>query len=114
MQDRNYINKFSVAGIDISEYRIVYGSGDEYAASELQAFIEKACGIRLQKLKYRKKSSNEIRIGRVGETEKVTKAVDALGDDGYAIIFDEAALFITGKDHSGVLYGVYTFIEDKL
>ena len=68
MQDSKYINKFSVAGIDISEFRIVYGSGDEYAASELQAFIEKACGIRLQKLKYRKKSSNEIRVGRVGET----------------------------------------------
>ena len=108
------VKKFTIDGIDISEFRIVYGKGDEYAASELQGFIGAVCGITLQKLKYKGNFSHEIRVGRVNETERVKKAVEALGDDGYAIIYDDTALYITGKTHSGVLYGVYTFIEDKL
>ena len=108
------VRSFTIAGIDISEYRIVFGKGDEYAAAELCDFIRSACGIRLVKMQCKGAFSHEIRVGRVNETDKVKNEVDALGDDGYAMIYDDSALYISGKTHSGVLYGVYSFIEDKL
>lgn len=108
------LKSISIDGVDISEFRIVYRTEDKYAASELQKYITAACGVKLPMLKTKAKASHEIRIGRIYETEKVKKAVDKLGDDGYAIIFDDTSLYISGKTASGVLYGVYTFVEDKL
>lgn len=114
MKKERMIKAFNIAGTDITEYRIVYRKDDEYAAKELSSFIYEACGVRLPMYTDKCGSSREIRVGRIAETEKVKEAVEKLGDDGYAIIYDETSLHITGKTKSGVLYGVYTFIEDKL
>jgi hypothetical protein len=40
--------------------------------------------------------------------------VNKLSDEGFIIIADEKGLLIAGKKPMGVLYGVYTFLEDNL
>lgn len=104
-----------------SEYKIVIGENpsqfEQSAAFEFQYYIEQISGAKLEIVtdtfaadKY------EIIIGNTGR--KLPAALlaekEQLNEDGFIINTDDQKLFIVGGKGKGVLYGVYTFLEDYL
>ena len=108
------IESLTVAGRDIADYRIVMkNNGNEIhtvAASELQKYIEKACGDVLEITD----SMGEHNI--VIEQITVDDARFAeLGDESFVIeVRENGDVYITGGRYRGCLYGVYDFLEEYL
>lgn len=112
-----HVRKLTVAGVDISEYSVVYDDSMinltlKRAYNDFISYIETATGVKLGSADRRDK---EICIGITDrDTEKVKKEREKLINNGYAIIFDEGRLYITGNTATGTLYGVYSFLDDLI
>ena len=85
------------------------------AATELQTYIEKISGAKLDIIKENELQSGEKTI-LLGETElshELTgKDCSEIAADGFLIYSDGNHLVIDGADSRGTLYGVYTLLEE--
>lgn len=78
-------------------------ASEEYAASELQGYMEKIGGVRLPI------GQNAGRRGR----EIVIARDESLGVDGFTLRTEGNRVVITGARPRGALYGVYTLLEEQ-
>lgn len=104
-----------------SEYKIVIGENpsqlERTAAFEFQYFIEKISGVKLEIISDTFAAHKfEIIIGNTNRKLPVdlTAEIEQLNEDGFILNTDDQKLFIVGGKGKGVLYGVYTFLEDYL
>lgn len=112
-------NEMYIADDGQSDYRIVIAEDASEtintAAEELQNYIEKISGARLDIV-----TENEITAGDkailVGETalEKEFADIDrsSIKADGFRLYADGTHLVIAGADERGTLYGAYTLLEE--
>lgn len=111
-----HVKSLTVAGLDISGYTVVRQTGDDTvnnAANDFIKYVKAATGVELSQSSGRQ--AHEICIGVTGrDTEKVKAEREKLYNDGYAIIFDEGRLYLTGKTVTGTMYAVYSFLEDTV
>ena len=117
--------KINLLGLDIGNYKIVVGAGDvdnyspgetplriEKAAKELQKYIYMLTGkiLPLMLDSYHTVSEREIIVGK---TKRKADYYNDKSSDGYIIKSFGSRLVIDGGLR-GVLYGVYSFLEDYL
>lgn len=99
------VKSLKLAGNDISRYKVVLPADatapEQTAANELINYIELATGVRIETAQ----SAGYAIILR-GESG------GELGGEGFHIFFEGENLVIAGGRPRGVLYGVYTFLED--
>jgi hypothetical protein len=85
------------------------------AALVFQDYIKRISGAVLPILSdISKPENNEILIGKVNREEYRNVPVDKLEKDGLYILNTGKKLVIAGGTEKGVLYGVYTFLENYL
>lgn len=120
------LSEISVCGNDIAEYSIVFHSSAslrspamaaeylEKSAAVLQNYIYKISGIEIPILydRYPLKSDREILLGGTDREYDKTAGVN-YGDDDYDVIVKDGLVVINGGKR-GILYGVYSFIEQCL
>lgn len=106
-------------GVDIGDYKIVIPTGinpvANYAASELQAYIQKATNKELEIVTDDVASDEyEIILGYCNRNEVTDSGIDftKLGDESFVIKNIEKDLLIATNNSRGMLYGVYSFLED--
>ncbi|MEA3477209.1 MAG: DUF4838 domain-containing protein [Bacteroidota bacterium] len=104
-----------------TEYAIIVAPGADsielYAAKELQTYLFEITGVALplfsdtQGLKYKK-----IIVAKSDHFHDYSPGIesDILGADGFVIKTQGEDMMIAGGSEKGVLYGVYTFLEDYL
>ncbi|MEN8127286.1 MAG: DUF4838 domain-containing protein [Planctomycetota bacterium] len=104
-----------------SNYRIVIPATasdvEKYAADELQNFLQQIAGVQLEIVTDAEKMSKaEILLGNNSHLKKLKTDIDfeSLGKEGFTIRSHGKHLIITGSAERGVMYGVYTFLEDYL
>ena len=114
------VKRLTVCGRDISEYTIVKAAdvteyeplaaqeSMDYAASELQRYIEKTCGARLAVETDRDAApAHAIRL-EIGKTADY-------GDEAFSVkVTDSGDIVITGGRFRGCIYGVYDFLEEEI
>ena len=108
------IKSLTIAGTDISEYRIVMQNDrdnvHENAASDLVSSIEKATGAVLEVTDSTGAHNIVLKQQTEAEAEK-----SGLGKEGFTVEVDEKGeVTITGGYLRGCLYGVYDFLETYL
>lgn len=102
-----------------SEYKIVIaenaGETINTAAKELQTYIEKMSGARLEIVADNDAEADEKAI-LVGETSIEDEIVQidraSIKADGFRLYADGTHLVIAGADERGTLYGAYTLLEE--
>lgn len=102
-----------------SDYYIAADTSDECiatAADELQTYIEKISGAKLNIV-----TENElpegiaaIYLGDTGKSRETGFDYSSLFEDGFLLHADGENLIIRGEDSRGTLFGVYTFLEEYL
>ncbi len=112
-------NEMYIVDDGASDYKIVIdGEASETintAAEELQTYIEKLSGAKLDIV-----TDDEVEVGDkailVGETELEKDIVDidreSIKADGFRFYADGTHLVIAGADERGTLYGAYTLLEE--
>ena len=105
------VKALSIAGRDIADYAIrIAPDADEchrYAASELQKYIEKACGAHLDIV-----TSDAPHMIVLEQITEADPRFETLGDEGFTIsVRDNGDLYITGGRYRGCMYGVYELLE---
>ncbi len=103
-------------GESISDYKIVISEDatpcEQYAATELQKYINKATSCNLVIVNDSvAKSGNEIVLGQTNR--QICENIDyaSLGDEGYIIKNFNNDLLIASNEKRGILYGVYSYLE---
>ena len=103
------IEKFTIAGNDISEYVIEYPKENNdnmlFAVSEFQMLVKKACGAEL--------ASSEGITDRKCAIEFRFTEDESLGGSGYKYYVEGARLVIEGARERGCVFGVYRFLEKE-
>lgn len=106
------VKRLTVSGADITEFKIVCPDyADEcmqFAASELQAYIELACGVRLDIVSESESYALTLELDPTAETTR------ELGDESFRIKSHENGITITGGRFRGCMYGVYSFLENYI
>jgi hypothetical protein len=104
-----------------SRYQIVVAtnapSADQYAAEELQRYLERLSGAKLAIVPDTiAVSSREILIGDNAHARQLGLNADfsRLGSEGFILRSDHDRLLVAGGEPRGTLYGVYTLLEEKL
>jgi hypothetical protein len=100
-----------------SEYRIVLpdkvAANEQKAAAVLQDYIRRITGASLPIVT--ESSYHDGKAVLIGKTRKMPVIQDGqISHDGFYIATDAANLYIRGASGKGVLYGVYTFLEQYL
>ena len=103
------VDKFTIAGNDISEYAIEYPAENNenmlFAVSEFTQLLKKACGVDLP-------ASEGITNRRCAVEFRFTDD-EGLRDDGYKYYIEGSRLVIEGAAARGCMYGVYRFFEKE-
>jgi len=104
-----------------SEYIIVVAKNaipsERYAAEELQRYLERISGAKLPIITDDVEiEEREIILGDNEHLRKLNLGIDfsKLGEEGFVLKTHESYLIIAGGKPRGTLYGVYTFLEEKL
>lgn len=104
-----------------SDFRIVMaadaGPSTQYAANELQSFLNQISGAKLPIATDREPATaHEILLGASSHLKALGATIDfkRLGDEGYVIRTVGPHLVIAGGALRGNLYGVYGLLEDHL
>ena len=112
------VDLFEIGGVAFSEFSLYVqpdaAEGITLVVNYLLEYAEKATG---HKLSVTEDASAEhlIVVGKTDlDTEALKNARAQIKNDGYAILEEGGKLFITGKDTSGTVYGVVTFMENYL
>lgn len=108
-----------IAQNNISDYTIIYPknatAANKTAASELQRYIGKMCGVILpMRTDDTPESELEIVVGYTNRSQDGQFDENKLGDEGFVIETVGKKLFIAGSGVRGALYGVYSFLEKHL
>ena len=98
-----------IGGIDVSEYVIVsdvsLGGYMEYAATELQEYIETTCGVKLEI------STSPVPAG----TKRILlDGATPTNNDEFKVYTDADGLVISGTSSIGIVQAVYHFLEEFL
>ena len=99
-----------------SDYTIVIpeaaDAGVRAAAEQLQSYLFKISGAELTVAD----DTSPVREHEIllGNTSRAVTDVSALGDEGFTIYVAGEKLIIAGGATHGVLYGVFTFLEEQL
>lgn len=111
----------TLASQGMSRYRIVVATNalpsEQYAAEELQRYLEKLSGAQLPIVTDSTPvSSGEILLGDNAHTRRLGLNIDfaRLGAEDFTIRTEQDRLVIAGGKPRGTLYGVYTLLEEKL
>ncbi len=106
------VKSLSFGGNAASEFEIVLPSdalpAEQTAAEELAKYIYLASGLELPVRKESDASVKKFQFILRGQTD------GDLGPEGFLISFEGDALTIVGGRPRGVLYGVYTFLEEYI
>lgn len=99
-----------------SDYQIIYPGEptptDLTAAKELKRYLAKICGATIADFRdTREKKPTEIVLGYTNRGGFTKKEKAELGDEGFIIRTKAKRIYIIGGKR-GVLYGVYTFLEE--
>ena len=112
------VDLFEIGGVAFSEFSLYVqpdaAEGITLVVNYLLKYAEEATG---HKLTVTDDASTEhlIVIGKTDlDTEGIKNARSQIKNDGYAILEEGGKLFITGKNTSGTVYGVVTFMENYL
>ena len=110
------VKKLTIDGIDISEYRIVYGADEteKYAASELAKYLSRATGKTVEVTDDSAAAAeHEIFVGKTNrESGSLVLDRESIGEESFAIRSDgNGRMMIAGGGARGTLYGVYEFLE---
>lgn len=110
------VKALTIAGNDIAGYTIILpeasDASHEFAASELQKYINQACGATLPIASYGTEAEHEIRLERVMQD---SADYAEFGDESYLIcVDDDGTLTIKGGYYRGVMYGVYGLLQDHV
>ena len=104
-----------------SRYRIVLPidaiPSERFAALELQRYLERISGVRLEIVPdTEKRTKHEILLGDNAHLRKLGLRPDleALGGDGFTMRTEQACLVIAGGQPRGTLNGVHTFLEERM
>lgn len=91
-------------------------ASEQYAAIELQRFLNEAGQVKLQIQNELSEKGPAIFIGpdAVSMAEDMEFNMEDLGPEDFQISVDETGIFIAGGRPRGTLYGVYAFLEDAL
>ncbi len=115
------IDRVTIAGNDLSEYVIVYGTNADItvstAAQNLQHYLARAVGVTLPIVTDETpKAEHEIILGVTNRAELDGYAVDTSGhgDNGFMIKVVGNDLLIIGGGKRGTMYGMYTFLDDYI
>ncbi|WP_313359962.1 DUF4838 domain-containing protein [Empedobacter sp.] len=101
-----------------SVYQIVIPSKptdvEREASQVLQTYLFKVSGFSLPIIyEYEnRRSKNEIHIGKTVDSKGVKTG--SLANDGFSFRVSQSKLFLQGGDRKGVLYAVYSFLEDEI
>ncbi|MFA6561488.1 MAG: DUF4838 domain-containing protein [Verrucomicrobiia bacterium] len=102
-----------------SDYQIVIARAASpsvnYAAQELQSYLEKITGARLPIVADTEAARpHEVLVGKSSRMNSLGVAVDwsGLGKEGYILRTVNEQLVIAGGEPRGTLYGVYSLLED--
>lgn len=109
------VASLTVADSDISSYTVVLSSSEDgtvkYAADEFVSYIHAAVGVKLNISDTAKEKNIFIKSGK-DLPDTVSELLTNAGNEGYVIKCDGDDLYITSNTSRGVLYGVYSFLED--
>jgi hypothetical protein len=104
-----------------SDYVIVIARdaipSERYAAEELQRYLERISGARLPIVTDdAEMGEREIILGDNEHLRRLNLGIDfsKLGEEGFVLKTHGSYLIIAGGKPRGTLYGVYTFLEEKL
>lgn len=100
-----------------SDYAIVVSKSADsvtrFAASELQRYIETMSGAVIPiNSDDMEPSSNEIIIGATTRENNIS--VEGLINDGFNIAFDDDNLYISSQTSRGLMYGVYSLLDEYM
>lgn len=87
------------------------------AVDELQTYVEKISGVKLEHVTENEFSAGEkaIILGETKLEENITEVDrEEIGEDGFLLYSDGTYFLIAGGNERGTLYGVYTFLEEYL
>ena len=90
---------------------------ERYAAEELQRYLERISGARLPIVTDdAEMGEREIILGDNEHLRRLNLGIDfsKLGEEGFVLKTHGSYLIIAGGKPRGTLYGVYTFLEEKL
>jgi hypothetical protein len=114
-------DKLALVSAGKSDFAIVIpdqpGETERYAAQELQTFLEKISGVRLDVLA--EKDAGNRKAVLIGATLRGSSIIpdgdlQPLGQEGFVLRTQKGDLAIRGGGPRGVLYGVYSLLEDHL
>src|SRR5262245_51318581 len=104
-----------------SPFQIVVASNaipsERYAAEELQRYVETITGAKLATVTDSEPArSAEILLGDNAHLKRLGLKVEfnELGPEGFVLRTDHNKVIIAGGQPRGTLYGVYTFLEERL
>ena len=85
----------------------------EFAKEELQSFIEKSCGFRLEKYNGQ---AHYISLGENEYSRDILAEYDlsGLNEEGFYILPKDGNVYIFGASPKSVIFGVYEFLEKYL
>ena len=116
---QSFVEDFSekdFLGATLSEYTIVLGSdataGIKHTLNCFIQYIKDATGSELKIASEGESFDYEICIGKTDrESEKLTAALENVGEGGIALVSDGSKIFLTGDGQLGVIYSMYEFLE---
>lgn len=103
------IDRLTLAGTDISEYKIEYPAEHNenmmFAISEFTRLVKQACGAELTASEGITKSDKVIEFRHTDDA--------SLNDDGYRYFFEGSRFVIEGAVKRGCMYGVWRFLQNE-
>jgi len=107
------IGKLTINGNDISKYTILYpaNASDNTVTGvyDLQEYIEKACGVRLET---KVGASSDYAI--IVEEAAVKVGGDGNENDNFSVRSEGNSIILTGGAARGAMYACYDFLEDVI
>ena len=113
------IDRMTIGNAAVTAYSLVCNpeamDGEKTAVSELIQYMAQATGYTIPVLGEGESAEFEIVVGSTDrDTEAVVSARSTLVNDGYALMYENNRLYITGKTARGTVYGIYEFMEKFL
>lgn len=107
---RTAVSEVKIGDTPVQEFTITLSdhvsATEQFAAQELQYYVEEATGVCLQYTSLEESSEHQIIIE--------TSQEEDLSEDGFLIMMEEGSLKIIGGTGRGALYGTYQFLDDYI
>jgi len=92
---------------------------EKHASSELRAYLHKVSGAEVAEARESRAGLCRVLLGTPASCSRIralglTDKVKGLGAEGFLLQADAAGVLIAGQNPIGVLYGVYTLLEDQV